>query len=31
MRFLAQVRSQCLRAQPELGKVVAWKGNEVAL
>src|SRR5262249_37278398 len=29
MRFLAQVRSQCLRAQPELGKVVAWKGNEV--
>jgi hypothetical protein len=29
MRFLADVRTECLKDRPELGNVVSWKGNEV--
>jgi hypothetical protein len=29
MRFLAEVRNECVRDRAELGKLVSWKGNEV--
>jgi hypothetical protein len=29
MRFLAELRSECLKDRPDLGRVVSWEGDEV--
>ena len=29
MRFLAELRSECVKNRPELGRVVSWKGDQI--